>query len=163
MSQAAVYSQDFIPPLVRLYNRMNRWPMGQYLFAKALCFKAPYFSSIKPAIETLKPGKVVWKIRNRRGVHNHLGTVHALAMGNLAELCAGTAMEVSLPTHLRWIPKGMNIEYLKKATTDLTGICDLRQTDFQPGDCHVIVDIKNTDGESVVRANINMWLSEKRL
>ncbi len=162
MSQAAVYSQDFIPPLVQLFNRVKGLPFGRLLFARALCFRAPYFSSIKPIVDTLEPGRVIWRIKNRRGVHNHLGTVHALAMGNLAELCAGTAMEVSLPPHLRWIPKGMNIEYLKKATTDLTGICDLRQTEFNPGDCHVIVEVKNAEGETVVRADINMWLSEKK-
>ncbi len=162
MSQATTYTQEFVPPLLRLFNSMNRWPLGQWFFGKALCFRAPYFNSISPRIVTLEPGLSVWRIRNIRKVHNHLATVHALAMGNLAELCAGTALEASLPEHLRWIPKGMQIDYLKKATTDLTGVCDLRRTNFQPGECHVIVEVKNTQDEVVVRADINMWLSEKK-
>ena len=162
MSQATTYTQEFVPPLLRLFNAMGRWPLGQWLFGRALCIRAPFFNTIRPKVETLEPGRSIWKIRNRRQVQNHMGTVHALAMGNLCELCAGTALEVSLPSHLRWIPKGMQIDYLKKATTDLTGVCDLREHHFAPGECHVVVEVKNTQDEVVVRANINMWLSEKK-
>jgi len=55
-------------------------------------------------------------------VLNHIGTVHAIAMCNMAELAGGTMTEVTVPATHRWIPKGMTVEYLKKAETDLIAI-----------------------------------------
>ena len=41
-------------------------------------------------------------------------------MCNMAELAAGTMTDVTVPGNYRWIPKGMTVEYLAKAETDLT-------------------------------------------
>src|SRR3546814_14164479 len=69
-----------------LYRRITRWPAGQWLFSRAVCFKAPYFANIRPRIELLEPGRCVASLRHRRAVTNHIGTVHAIALCNLAEL-----------------------------------------------------------------------------
>ena len=61
-------------------------------------------------------------LRDRRAVHNHIGTVHAIALCNLAELCAGLMTDASLPRGMRWIPKGMSVRYLKKAHGTLRGV-----------------------------------------
>ena len=58
----------------------------------------------------------------RRAVTNHIGTVHAIAMCNLAELAAGTMTEISIPPSMRWLPKGMAVEYLKKAESDVEAL-----------------------------------------
>ena len=34
---------------------------------------------------------------------------------NLAELAGGLAVEASLPPSMRWIPKGMEVDYVRKA------------------------------------------------
>ena len=104
---------------LQLWNTLNRFPIGAWLFSRFLCFKAPYFSSISPRFVVLEPGKCQVHIRNRRAVQNHIGTVHAIAMCNMAELAAGTMVEVSIPATHRWIPKGMSVQYIKKAETDL--------------------------------------------
>lgn len=43
-------------------------------------------------------------------------------MCNMAELAGGTMTEVTVPSTHRWIPKGMTVEYLKKAETDLIAV-----------------------------------------
>lgn len=48
------------------------------------------------------------RIRDRRRVHNHLGTVHAIALCNLAELSADVMTDATIPLDMRWIPKGMS-------------------------------------------------------
>jgi len=149
-------------PTLQAFNRLARYPMGKRLFIKALCFKAPYFSSIRPQAVALEPGYSEYRMKKRRAVQNHLGTVHALAMGNLCELAAGTAMEASLPDTLRWIPKSMNIEYLKKAETDLTARCHVESVadDFQ-GELAVTVTVTDEAGTEVSRAVIQMYLSPR--
>lgn len=110
------------PPLLALWQRTTRLPAGKWLFSKLLCFKAPYFGSIAPRFERLEPGYCEVRISKRRAVQNHIGTVHAIAMCNMAELAAGTLTEVSIPTSYRWIPKGMTVDYVAKAETQLRAI-----------------------------------------
>ena len=59
-------------------------------------------------------------ITQSRGIQNHNGSVHAIALCNLAELCAGLMTDVSIPEGLRWIPKEMNVKYLQKAFGKIT-------------------------------------------
>lgn len=148
--------------MMRLYSSLHKLPGGNWLFGKILAFKAPYFRSIDPQLVALRSGYSEWTIKKRWGVTNHLGTVHALAMGNLAEMCAGTCIEASLPKGLRWIPKTMTVEYLAKATTDLTGVCRIDPVTLKPGDCVIPVEVYDTDQNKVFRADITMYVSEKK-
>ena len=66
-----------------------------------------------------------------QAVHNHLGTVHAIAMCNLAEIAAGIMTDVSIPENYRWIPVGMKANYLEKAQTDLIGIADASEIEWE--------------------------------
>jgi acyl-coenzyme A thioesterase PaaI-like protein len=129
-----------------------------------VCFKAPYFASISPRIQQLRQGYCEVHLRKRRAVHNHIGTVHAIAMCNMAELAAGVMVDASLPSALRWIPKGMTVEYLKKAQTNLVATAQL-PADFawptQASDVPVEVNVTDTAGVTVFRASIVMRVSPK--
>ncbi len=147
------------------YNRLAGKPGGRWLFSKLVCWKAPYFSSIAPRIEALEPGRGVATIRHRRRVTNHIGSVHAIALCNLAELIAGLTTDVSLPPPMRWIPRGMTVEYLKKAMGTMRAVATLEAEprDAEAGyELPVRVDIADTSGEIVFRARIAMWVSPKR-
>ncbi|MEO0778892.1 MAG: hotdog fold domain-containing protein [Bacteroidota bacterium] len=150
-------------PLIRQFNRLQKRPFGSWLFSWAIGRRAPYFRSIRPRVEALREGYGrVW-MKNRRSVHNHLGTVHAIASCNLAEITAGLTIEASLPRHLRWIPIKMEVEYLKKATTDLYAICEIDPVDWeQTPVLPLLVSIRNQDEAEVVRATISMKISAKK-
>ena len=152
-------------PLLALYRKFQRWPAGAWLFSRAVCFKAPYFGTISPRIEVLEPGRCEATIRDRRAVHNHIGTVHAIALCNLAELCGGVMTDASLPADMRWIPKGMTVSYLKKAKGTLRGIATPEIPIISTGegyDLPVKVDVLDRSGDKVFEARILMWLSPKR-
>lgn len=152
------------PRLLALYRKMQRWPAGAWLFSRAVCIKAPYFGSIAPRITRLEPGRCEATIRDRRAVHNHLGTVHAIALCNLAELCAGVMTDASLPPDMRWIPKGMTVAYLKKARGRLRGVAtpDVPIASAASGyELPVNVDVFDAGGETVFNARIVMWLSPR--
>jgi acyl-coenzyme A thioesterase PaaI-like protein len=152
-------------PLLSLYRRITRWPAGHWLFSRAVCFKAPYFGTIAPHFVSLEPNRCEVRIRDRRRVHNHLGTVHAIALCNLAELAAGVMTDASLPTSMRWIPKGMTVEYLKKATGTMHGVAtpDVPLVESASGyELPVTVIVKNDAGEAVFRASIAMWVSPRK-
>jgi hypothetical protein len=96
-------------------------------------------------------------------VTNHLGTVHAIACCNLAELCAGVGTEVTVPASMRWIPKGMTVRYLRKATGTLTGTAVIPSiAEGVAQDLVVPVAITNAAGEDVVEADITMYVSPRK-
>ena len=146
-----------------MWNKLRNMPLGKWLFSKVICWKAPYFSTIAPRFEELRPGYAKVSMKKRRAVQNHIGTVHAIAACNLAELGAGTMMEASLPASMRWLPKGMTVQYLKKCETALTA--EATATDLAEGparDVTVNVDLKDTHGNIVVHADINMYVSPRK-
>lgn len=149
---------------LKIWQKLSAQPGGKWAFSKALCLKAPYFSSIKPHFDELRPNFCQVSMKKRRAVLNHLDTVHAIAMCNMAELAGGTMTEVTVPTSHRWIPKGMQVEYIKKATTDLVAIArPVQEIDWsQAGEYIVHVDILDQAKEIVFKADIRMWVSPKK-
>lgn len=148
---------------LRMWNKLEGKPFGKKLFSMAICFRAPYFGSISPKIEEFRPGFARVSMRKRRAVQNHIGTVHAIAMCNLAEMAAGTLTEISIPTSMRWLPKGMQVDYLKKAETDVEAFATVGEvTEGASQDLPVTVDIKDRAGQVVVRAVITMWVTPRK-
>lgn len=147
-----------------IWNSLANKPGGKWTFSRLLCLKAPYFGSIHPLFRELRPGYCEVFVGKRRSVLNHLGTVHAIAMCNMAELAGGTMTEVTVPTTHRWIPQGMTVEYLKKASSDLVAIATPAATaDWsQPGQYRVNVDVRDVSGTTVFRALITMWVSPRK-
>jgi acyl-coenzyme A thioesterase PaaI-like protein len=124
--------------------------------------KAPYFATIKPIITELGPGACTIEMKDRRSIHNHLGTIHAIAMCNLCELTMGMALHPSMPGELRWIAKGMNVRYLKKATGTLIGNCSIDIQKLKPGDLNIPISIKDTAGDIVADATITVYISARK-
>ncbi|MDL5365086.1 hotdog fold domain-containing protein [Xanthomonas sp. NCPPB 2654] len=150
--------------LLSLYQRMQRWPAGQWLFSRAVCFKAPYFASIAPRITVLQPGRCEARFAHRRRVSNHLGTVHAIALCNLAELAGGVMVDASLPPSMRWIPKGMRVEYRSKARGTMHAVAtpDVAIVAADSGyEMPVSVEIRDEGDQVVFFASIAMWVSPR--
>jgi acyl-coenzyme A thioesterase PaaI-like protein len=146
------------------WQRFASRPCGKWAFSRLVCLKAPYFGSIRPRFEELRPEYCRIAIAKRRAVTNHIGTVHAIAMCNMAELAGGTMTEVTIPATHRWIPKGMTVEYLKKAATDLVAVATPgSKPDWSvPGDYQVNVTVSDRGNEPVFRAVITMWITPKK-
>ena len=145
-----------------IWRRLSGVPLGRWLFSRAVCLRAPYFGSISPLLLEVEPERVVARVRKRRKVKNHIGTVHALAIGNLCELCAGVLMEAAIPGDRRWIPKGMTIRYLAKAATDVIATARLPETDWTAGESiPVDVSVLDESGQEVVHAVIDMYITAK--
>ena len=150
--------------VLALYRRITRWPACQWLFSRGVCWQAPYFASIAPRVGVLEPGRCEATIRHRRKVTNHFGTVHAIALCNLAELAAGLMTDATIPASMRWIPKGMRVEYVKKAVGTMRAVAtpDVAAVESEQGyDLPATVVVTDLQGDTVFRAHIAMWVSPR--
>lgn len=148
--------------ILKLQEKLKGVPFGMRIFSGILARFAPYFTTIKPQVLELRKNYMKTWMPKRRAVHNHLKTVHAIAMCNLCEFTGGLLMEASIPKHRRWIPIGMTVNYVKKAKTDLTAICDLSDVEWDT--CEKVicqVSVRDTDDVEVMNAAITMLVSDK--
>jgi len=147
-----------------LYKKSTAIPLvGDRLFSLAFAQKAPYFWSIRPRFTVIEPNHAELVIPKRRAVQNHLGTVHAIALCNGLEAAMGALAEATIPSSKRWIPKGMDISYTAKATTDITCIAetDPEQWTSDETDLHVRVRGVRKDGTVVIEGVIKLYVTEK--
>ena len=147
---------------LEIYKKVTNLPFGNYLFDKGVGFVAPFFGKIRPNVIELKPSLCVVRMRDRRGIRNHIGTVNAGAMCTLAELTAGMAVDATIPNHLRWIPKKMTVAYLAKGKGTLEAVCSFDENLIQEGDVILPVSIKNTGNKEVFTAEITFHISRKK-
>src|SRR6056297_1570650 len=149
---------------MRLWRRLGGTGFGRWLFTRIVCLKAPYFASISPRLVCLEPGRCEAWLKQRRRVQNHIGTVHAIALCNLAELCAGLVTDVSIPRDMRWIPQDMTVRYLRKAAGRITAVAtpatELRSS-AEPYAATIAVTVRDDADLEVASADIHMWLSRR--
>jgi acyl-coenzyme A thioesterase PaaI-like protein len=153
-----------VPSTLAMYRRLARYSPSGWLFSRAVCLRAPYFASIRPLVTRLEPGLCVAEIAHRRKVQNHIGTVHAIALCNLAELTAGLVSEASLPTSMRWIPKGMEVEYVAKANGRMRAEAKPAVPAVHADSGYellIAVSVSDPGGTEVFRARIRMWATPK--
>lgn len=155
-------------PAYRLRRRLEGLPgpVGDALFSLGICARVPYFATVLPRVRVMEPGRCEVTAPKWWPVHNHLGTFHAIAACNMAEIAMGMLCEATVPGTHRWIPKAMNVEYLTKATTGLRARAELDAVpDFAAitdgEDMTVPVSIRDRDGTEVVRARITTWVTAR--
>ena len=106
------------------WQTLSPLPGGKLAFAKILGTANPYTGSIGARFLELGPGHAVIQLQQRRGVQNHVNSIHAAAVFNLAEATTGLALMFGLPDDARGLPINLNINYHKKSRGLLTCRCD---------------------------------------
>lgn len=143
------------------YNQFEKYPFGKKVFSVIVSRVAPYFATISPKISELVSNQCTCLIKKKKKVFNHIKTVHVIAICNGLEMAMGVMAEASIPKHLRWIPKGMTVDYTAKAGSDIRCVAKVKQEDWQPGDLLVNITAYDEDDIVVVKGTIKLWISEK--
>lgn len=152
------------PSVLGAWRRWSGTAAGRLAVSGAVWLRAPYFLTAAPVIRSLEPGRSEVSLRNWWLVHNHLGTVHAIASCNLAEYAMGVLAEATVPPTHRWIPLGMTVEYRAKATTDLTAVATFATPPAfgdDREDLEAEVAITDREGTEAVHATIRVRVSPR--
>ena len=145
-------------PIRDLWRRTSGLPAGSRLFSLLLGRIVPYTGTSSPSVEMLEEGYARVSLRDRRRVRNHLGSIHAIAIMNLAEVASGLALNYSLPPDARSILTGLSVDYTRKARGTLTAearipiplTSERREYEF-------VTVVRDAGGEEVARATAR-WL-----
>ena len=150
-------------PIRDWWDRMHSMPGGKLLFSRLVGRAAPYTGSVGAVITDLGLGYAETRMEDRRRLRNHLRSVHAVALANLAELTGNIALAYSLPDDARFIVAGMNLEYVKKARGTITGICECPiPSTNERQELEVRVSLLDPSGDEVVRATLKSLVGPKR-
>jgi acyl-coenzyme A thioesterase PaaI-like protein len=141
--------------ILSLWQRLSPWPGGKWLFGVVMGRTVPYTGALGARLESLEPGRAVVVLRDRRAVRNHLRSVHAVALANLAEFVSGTAMLTALPPGVRGIVTRLEIEYLKKARGTITGRAQVQLPTIDgPLELQPEAELFDASGTCVARARV---------
>ncbi len=151
-------SQSIGPKLRTYWQFLSTKPMGKWLFSRIIGWIAPYTGTIRANVVTLEPGHGVVTVRESRRISNHLKSVHAIALVNLAEKVTGLTLLCSLPENSRGILVGIQMDYHKKARGLLTAEChcEIPQTNEEK-EFRVEGNITDEEGD-VVASAVARWL-----
>lgn len=147
-----------------MWNKLADKPGGRRLFSAAMSVRVPYFSTVVPTIHVMEPGKCEVTAPKWFGVHNHIGTFHAIATCNLGEIAMGMLAEATVPDTHRWLPKGMTVSYVAKADSRLRCVAELPEIPKfgdEGFDLPVPFTVYNKDDKPVTEGVITIWVTPK--
>lgn len=142
------------------YQVLAGLPQGKRIFSLLFQQKAPYFGSAHIQVREMAKNRGEVVVPKRRSVQNHIGTVHAIAVANGLEAAMGLLAEATTPKGYRWLPKGMDIEYVALSTTDILCVAETTDDDWAKApNVPVKVTATRDDGTVVVQGTIRIWVT----
>lgn len=144
--------------MLSAWARLAPLPAGKWMFSRLVGHTIPYTGSVGARVEHLEPGHARVRLIDRRKVRNHLRSVHAIALANIAELSTGLAVMSGMPTGYNGILINLNVEYVKKARGDVIAECQCSVPEFsERTEIPVETVIKDASGDVVTTATVR-WL-----
>jgi acyl-coenzyme A thioesterase PaaI-like protein len=137
----------------RAWDHCAKLPGGARVFDTLIALAIPYTGTIRPRVLSLNVGCARVALHDRRGVRNHLNSVHAIALANLAEYASNLALAYSLPDGARFIVKRLCIDYEKKARGRIVAEGRCPSVDStQRQSVEVSCTLRDANGTDVARA-----------
>ncbi len=152
-----------ISSIYNYWTLLNGTSIGRWLFNRLVAVFNPYTGALGAKVITLEPGYCQIQLAERRGVRNHLNSIHAIALSNLGEFASGLALISQLPDAARGIPIEIKSHYFKKARGLLTADSRVNLPVIDSDLEHwVTTDIQDEQQQSVARVEVCWKLGLKR-
>jgi len=149
--------------LMELWQRLRSLPGGTWLFSLLFSWRVPYSGSVRPHVRVLEPGHAEIEIPDRRANRQHLGSIHAIALLNVAEQASGLALLTGLPDGIRGIVTQISMHYFKKARGTIRAVSHVVPPQVADHiEIDVTADCLDRSGDVVARATVRWRLGMVR-
>lgn len=145
--------------ILRNWQRLQSVPAGSWIFSRLVGRMVPYTGALGSNVRELRPGYARVELKDRRGIRNHLNSIHAVALVNLGEFTSGLAVLTGLPPTVQGIVTGLQVEYAKKARGKLVAECGADIPVVQGEMDHVVrAEILDAVGDIVAKIAVTWHL-----
>ena len=157
-------------PLRKFVDKINHYPepISAFLMTKVFRHKVKLAGTTSIEVLATDGLHVKFRLKNRKKVQNHIGSVHAAAMALLAESATGFIVGINLPSDKLPLIKCMNLNYVKRATGDMTAVATLTHEQVallsQQDKGEINVHIKVTDANGIEPVECEMiwaWVPKR--
>jgi acyl-coenzyme A thioesterase PaaI-like protein len=157
--------------LARVIATIGKFPafLRPFAMTKAFTSQVRFAGTGKVQILELAEGRSVLQMKNVGKVQNHIGTIHASAMGLLAESATGVALGMTIPDSKIPVLKSQHVDYVKRAKGTLraeaTLPADMRARVLAEDKGDFVVPVKVTDetGEEPIKCQmVWAWVPKKK-
>ena len=136
-----------------LWDRVSPLPGGRRIFSILLGRIVPYTGSIKPLVLELTASGARIQLRDRRAVRNHLRSIPAIALANIAELTTGLPLAYAVMPAGRTILLSLTVDFVKKARGTVTATSSfVPPSATHESEIEIPVEVRDESNEVVVRA-----------
>lgn len=119
--------------------------------------------------EKLNQERAVFRLKNRKKVQNHIGTVHAAASSLIAETASGMVIGMNIPDDKIPVLKTMHIDYVKRSTGNLKATATITSEQIErlhqeeKGDMVINVQVfDDAEVEPVICQMTWAWVPKRR-
>tara|TARA_R110002012_G_scaffold180507_1_gene346326 strand:+ start:412 stop:915 length:504 start_codon:yes stop_codon:yes gene_type:complete len=164
------HSMPVSNPLRKFVDKVNQYPapISAFLMTKVFRHKVKLAGTTSIDVVATNGRQVEYRMKNRKKVQNHIGSVHAAAMALLAESATGFIVGINLPGDKLPLIKCMNLNYVKRATGDMKAIATLTDEQIalleeqEKGEVNVHVKVTDATGiEPVECEMIWAWVPKR--
>ena len=120
-------------------------------------------------IEKLTTTESIMRLKNKKKVQNHIGSIHAAAMALLAESATGLLVGMNVPDSSIPVIKTLHVDYLKRCQGDIKAVARLTKeqidqiTTTEKGEVTVEITVTDERGIEPIRCEmIWAWTSKIR-
>ena len=136
-----------------LWDRVSPLPGGRRIFSILLGRIVPYTGSIKPLVLELTASGARIQLRDRRAVRNHLRSIHAIALANIAELTTGLPLAYAVMPAGRTILVSLTVDFVRKARGTVTATSSfVPPSATHESEIEIPVEVRDESKVVVVRA-----------
>jgi acyl-coenzyme A thioesterase PaaI-like protein len=157
--------------LARVIAAIGKLPafLRPFAMTKAFTSQVRFAGTGRVQILELAEGRSVLQMKNVGKVQNHIGTIHASAMGLLAESATGVVLGMTIPDSKVPVLKSQHVDYVKRAKGALRAEATLppelraRVLNEDKGDFTVPVKVTDETGEEPIKCQfVWAWVPKKR-
>lgn len=157
--------------LARLVQKIKSYPrfLQQPMLNFALRSTVKLVGTAKLDVVELTKTHSIFKLKNRKRVQNHIGTIHAAGMALIAETATGMVVGMNVPDDRVPVIKTLKVDFLKRVKGDLVAKAHLTQAQIEQilttekGEVEVAVTVTDEEGKEPIECQmVWAWTPKRR-